>query len=117
MISHMRLKLALGNMQMETHDQPEALSLSAMIFQYFMELLPFSLPDEFPTPRNLSGCFSGLNDRQAHGQCHKALCPSPAPALWRMPAQQQIPINPTPCVSRAVFTKLRARGKELKNAI
>jgi hypothetical protein len=35
-------------------------SLSAMISQYFMELLPFSSPDEFPTPRNLSEYFSGL---------------------------------------------------------
>src|SRR4029079_16194089 len=34
-----------------------------MISQYLMELLPFSSPDEFPTPRNLSACFSGLNDR------------------------------------------------------
>jgi hypothetical protein len=33
-----------------------------------MESLPFSSPDESPTPRNLSACFSGLNDRQAHGQ-------------------------------------------------
>ena len=49
----------------------------AMISQYFMESLPFSSPDEFPTPRNLSACFSGLNDRQAHGQYHKTLCPSP----------------------------------------
>jgi hypothetical protein len=42
-----------------------------------MESLPFSSPDEFPTPRNLSACFSGLNDRQAHGQYHKTPCPSP----------------------------------------
>jgi hypothetical protein len=46
-----------------------ALSLSAMISQYFMESLPFSSPDEFPTPRNLSACVSGLNDRQAHLFC------------------------------------------------
>src|SRR6266481_2357093 len=44
---------------------------------YFMESLPFSSRDEFPTPRNLSACFSGLIDRQAHGQYHKTLCPSP----------------------------------------
>jgi hypothetical protein len=42
-----------------------------MISQYFRESLQFSSPDEFPTPRNFSACFSGLNDRQAHGQCHK----------------------------------------------
>jgi len=36
-----------------------------------MESLPFSSPDEFPTLRNLLACFSGLNDRQAHGQYHK----------------------------------------------
>jgi hypothetical protein len=30
-----------------------------MISQYFMESLPFSSPDEFPTPRNVSACFSG----------------------------------------------------------
>jgi hypothetical protein len=35
-----------------------------MISQYFMESLPFSSPGEFPTPRSLSACFSGLNDRQ-----------------------------------------------------
>src|SRR4029077_3732315 len=52
------------------HDQSAALSLSAMT-SHFMESLPFSSPDEFPTPRNLSAYFSGLNDRQAHGQYHK----------------------------------------------
>ena len=41
--------------------------------QYFMESLPFSSPDEFPTPRNLSACFFDLNDRQAHGQYRKCL--------------------------------------------
>jgi hypothetical protein len=41
--------------------------LSATISQYFAESLPFSSPDEFPTPRNLSVCFSGLSDRQVHG--------------------------------------------------
>jgi hypothetical protein len=51
--------------------------LVAMISQYFMELLPFSSPDEFPTPRSFLACFSGLNDRQEHGQYHKRLCPSP----------------------------------------
>jgi hypothetical protein len=34
-----------------------------------MESLPFSSPDEFPTPRNLSACFFGLSDRQS---CHEA---------------------------------------------
>jgi len=33
-----------------------------------MEPSPFSSPDEFPTPRNFLACFSGLNDRQAHGE-------------------------------------------------
>ena len=33
-----------------------------MISQYFMESLLFSSPDEFPIPRNLSACFSDLND-------------------------------------------------------
>jgi len=40
-----------------------------------MESLPFSSPDEFPTPRNLSAIVSGLNDRQAHGQYHKNALP------------------------------------------
>src|SRR5438874_12990944 len=56
--------------------EPSECNRSAMISQYFMELLPFSSADEFPTPHNLSACFSGLNDRQAHGQYHKTLCPS-----------------------------------------
>ena len=42
-----------------------------MTSKYFMESLPFSSPDEFPTPRNLSEYFSGLNDRQAHGHIIK----------------------------------------------
>src|SRR4029453_15860881 len=33
-----------------------------------MESLPFSSPDEFPKPRNLSACFFGLNDRRAHSR-------------------------------------------------
>jgi hypothetical protein len=41
---------------------------------YLMESLPFSLPDEFPTPHNLSACSCGLNDRQAQGQYYKTLC-------------------------------------------
>jgi len=36
-----------------------------MISQYFMESLPFSSPDEFPKPCNLSGCFCGLNGNAA----------------------------------------------------
>ena len=36
-----------------------------------MESLPFSSPDEFPRPRDLLACFSGLNDRQADGPYHK----------------------------------------------
>ena len=33
-----------------------------MISQYFIGPLPSSLPDEFPTQRNLSAFFSDLND-------------------------------------------------------
>jgi hypothetical protein len=51
--------------------QPTWLRLSAMISQYFIASLPFSSPDESPTPRNLSAWFSGLNDRQARGRTHK----------------------------------------------
>jgi hypothetical protein len=50
-----------------------AVSLPAMISQYFMESLPFSSPDGFPTRHNLSVWFSGLNGPQAHGQYHKTL--------------------------------------------
>jgi hypothetical protein len=46
--------------------------------QYFIGSLPFSLPDEFPTPRNLSASFSGSSDWRARGQCRKTLCPSAA---------------------------------------
>ena len=51
--------------------------LSAISSQDFIASLPFSTPDEFPTPRNLSVFFSGLNDRQARDQYRKMLCPSP----------------------------------------
>jgi hypothetical protein len=37
-------------------------------------LLPFSLPDEFPKPRNLEAMFSGLNDPLARVQCRKTVC-------------------------------------------
>jgi hypothetical protein len=43
--------------------QPDLLSLSAMISQDLIASLPSSSPDESPRPRNLSACFSGLNDR------------------------------------------------------
>src|SRR4029077_11308742 len=56
--------------------------------QDVMESLPFSSPDEFPTPRNLSACFFDLNDRQAHGQYHKMPCPSP----WWRPGPNSRPV-------------------------
>jgi hypothetical protein len=46
-----------------------------MISQDFIGSLAISLPDEFPTLRNLAASFSGLNDLQARGQNHKTLCP------------------------------------------
>jgi hypothetical protein len=54
--------------------QPRSLRLSAIISQYFIASLPFSSPDEFPTPRNLSVSVSGLNDPLARVQCHRMPC-------------------------------------------
>jgi len=61
-----------------------------MISQYFMESLPFSSPDEFPTPRNPSACFSGLNDRQAHGQYFH---PPAVMPFWMGERTKEIAIN------------------------
>jgi len=46
--------------------QPALLRLSAMISQYFIGSLPFSSPDEFPTPHNLWVSFADLIGRRAH---------------------------------------------------
>jgi type IV pilus assembly protein PilM len=54
--------------------QPRFLRLRAIISQYFIGSLPFSSPDEFPTPRNLWVSFADLNGRRAHVQYHKTLC-------------------------------------------
>jgi hypothetical protein len=43
-----------------------------MISQYFIGALPFSSPDEFPTPRNLSANVVGLNDLLARVS-HRAI--------------------------------------------
>ena len=46
-----------------------------MISQYyFIESRRLALPDEFPTVRNLSVSFAGLNDPLVHGRYHKRLC-------------------------------------------
>ena len=42
-----------------------------MISQYFIGRRPISLRDEFPTQRNLSVSFSGLNDLLAMGDIVK----------------------------------------------
>ena len=47
---------------------------AAMISQYFIESLPSSSRDEFPTLRNLSVSVSGLNDPLAHVQCRRMPC-------------------------------------------
>src|SRR6516165_7898338 len=54
---------------------PASLSLSAMISRYFIEPLPFSLPDEFPTQHNLWVNVVDLNDLLARVRCRKTLCP------------------------------------------
>jgi hypothetical protein len=43
-------KSAFGKMLGNAVRQPSACNRSVMISQYFMEVLPFSSPDEFPTP-------------------------------------------------------------------
>jgi hypothetical protein len=55
-----------------------------------MELLPFSSPDEFPTPRNLSAYFSGLNgfslpqiQRRCTAQRINPQAIPPSDACWR----------------------------------
>ena len=46
-----------------------------MISQRFIGRRPVSLPDEFPTQRNLSANVVGLSDLLARVRCRETLCP------------------------------------------
>jgi hypothetical protein len=55
--------------------RPALLRLSAMISKDFIGRRPISLPDGFPTQRNLSANVIGLNDLLARVRCRETLCP------------------------------------------
>jgi hypothetical protein len=56
----------------QPHDKPDALSLSAIISQYFIGSLRLSSPDEFPKPRIPADDFFSLIDLLERGRGRKA---------------------------------------------